>query len=176
MRERTETGKRRTGRRRAAYAGRVAGASGRVLVVDDSAVIRQLITVNLELEGFEVLTATDGVACLDLAHRVRPDVITLDIVMPHLDGLRTAERLYADPRTRHVPVAVVSARTQLGPARGVDAFLRKPFDPADLVHLVRRLARPGVRGRRGAWPSGSSGPPGSSPSVAGNAERVARRP
>ncbi|MGD9482332.1 response regulator [Streptomyces sp. TRM70308] len=145
----------------------MAGASGRVLVADDSAVIRELITVNLELEGFEVLTAADGAVCLDLAHRLRPDVITLDVAMPRLDGLRTAERLRADPRTRHIPVAVVSACTQLGAARGVDAFLAKPFDPGELVHLVRRLRR-----------AGAAAPcrPRPSPSVPGGAERVARRP
>ena len=86
--------------------------SGRVLVVDDDKVVRQLIKVNLELEGFEVVTAADGVECLDVVHGVRPDVVTLDVVMPRLDGLRTAARLRSDPRTRHIPVAIVSGRTQ----------------------------------------------------------------
>jgi CheY-like chemotaxis protein len=119
--------------------------NGRVLVVDDNKVIRQLIRVNLELEGFEVMTAADGAECLELVHRVRPDVITLDIVMPRLDGLRTAARLRADPRTRELPIAIISAATPLeeewGRAADVDAFLAKPFEPADLVRLVRRLSR-----------------------------------
>jgi CheY-like chemotaxis protein len=119
--------------------------SGRVLVVDDNKVIRQLIRVNLELEGFEVVTAADGVECLDIVHCVRPDVVTLDVVMPRLDGLRTAARLRADPRTRHLPVAIISACTQLdvdhGCDVGIDAFLTKPFEPVEMVRLVRRLAR-----------------------------------
>lgn len=130
--------------------------SGRVLVVDDSRVIRQLIKVNLELEGFEVVTAADGAECLDVVHGVRPDVVTLDIMMPRLDGLRTADRLRSDPRTRHIPAAIISgggAEGALEPAPGapprdpaegwfgVDAFLAKPFDPADLVRLVHRLMR-----------------------------------
>ncbi|WP_367124134.1 response regulator [Streptomyces phytohabitans] len=120
------------------------GVSGRVLVVDDNKVIRQLIKVNLELEGFEVVTADDGAECLEVVHRVRPDVITLDVVMPRLDGLRTAARLRSDPRTRHIAVAIVSACPQAeidaeGGA-GVDAVLAKPFDPAALVRMVRRLA------------------------------------
>jgi CheY-like chemotaxis protein len=122
----------------------VSGESGRVLVVDDSAVIRQLIRVNLELEGFEVVTAADGAECLDVVHSVQPDVITLDVVMPRLDGLRTAARLRADPRTSHLRIAIVSACTQLdlerGESVGVDGYLAKPFEPMDLVALVRRLA------------------------------------
>nr|WP_319659975.1 response regulator [Streptomyces sp. MI02-7b] len=120
------------------------GASGRVLVVDDNKVIRQLIRVNLELEGFEVVTAADGVECLDVVQRVRPDVVTLDVVMPRLDGIRTAARLRADPRTRDVRIVVISACTQAevesGVAAGVDAFLSKPFEPGDLVRVVRALA------------------------------------
>ncbi|MFJ8188974.1 response regulator [Streptomyces sp. NPDC096094] len=132
-------------------------ASGRVLVVDDNKVIRQLIRVNLELEGFEVVTAADGVECLDVVHQVRPDVVTLDVVMPRLDGLRTAARLRADPRTRDLPLAIVSACTQYevdaGFAAGVDAFLSKPFEPAELVGLVRQL----VERRDGGVGGGSEG-------------------
>jgi CheY-like chemotaxis protein len=118
--------------------------SGRVLVVDDSEVIRQLIRVNLELEGFEVVTAADGAECLEIVHEVQPDVITLDVVMPRLDGLRTAARLRADPGTRHHRIAIVSACTpsdlERGERVGVDGYLGKPFEPMDLVALVRRLA------------------------------------
>ncbi|NLU67144.1 response regulator [Streptomyces sp. HNM0574] len=130
--------------------------SGRVLVVDDNKVIRQLIKVNLELEGFEVVTAADGVECLEAVHRVRPDVVTLDVAMPRLDGLRTADRLRSDPRTRHIPAAIISGCTghgdhggpesaAAGRWHGVDAVLAKPFEPADLVRTVRRL----MRGERG---------------------------
>ncbi|MFJ9375732.1 response regulator [Streptomyces sp. NPDC101455] len=131
------------------YSQVVPGASGRVLVVDDNKVIRQLIRVNLELEGLEVVTAADGAECLDVIHQVRPDVVTLDVVMPRLDGLRTAARLRSDPRTRDLPLAIVSACTQYevdsGLDVGVDAFLAKPFEPAELIALVRQLIE---RGRR----------------------------
>ncbi|MFD4510160.1 response regulator [Streptomyces sp. NPDC058457] len=117
--------------------------------MDDNKVIRQLIRVNLELEGIEVVTAADGAECLDVVHRVRPDVITLDVVMPRLDGLRTAAQLRADPRTHDLPLAIVSACTQYevetGLDVGVDAFLAKPFEPAELVQLVREL----IERRRG---------------------------
>ncbi|MER6786967.1 response regulator [Streptomyces sp. NPDC000658] len=121
----------------------MSGASGRVLVVDDNKVIRQLIRVNLELEGLEVVTASDGAECLDVVHQVRPDLVTLDVVMPRLDGLGAAARLRADPRTRDLPLVVISACTQYeveaGLEVGVDAFLPKPFDPAELVSIVRTL-------------------------------------
>ncbi|QMU72541.1 response regulator [Streptacidiphilus sp. P02-A3a] len=122
----------------------VSGVSGRVLVVDDSEVIRQLIRVNLELEGFEVVTAADGAECLEIVREVQPDVITLDVVMPRLDGLRTAARLRADARTAHYPIAIVSACTpadlERGASVGVDGYIAKPFEPMELVALVRRLA------------------------------------
>ncbi|MEV5368297.1 response regulator [Streptomyces albogriseolus] len=117
--------------------------SGRVLVVDDNKVIRQLIRVNLELEGIEVVTAADGAECLEVVHQVRPDLITLDVVMPRLDGLRTAGRLRSDPRTAGIPLVIVSACTQhevdSGLDVGVDAFLAKPFEPQELVRVVQSL-------------------------------------
>ncbi len=118
---------------------------GRVLVVDDDSVIRQLITVNLELEGFEVDTAVDGQDCLDKVKQVAPDVITLDIMMPRLDGWEAAGRLRADPETAGIKVVLLSARAQeadleRGSRMGVDAYLTKPFDPDELIEVVRRLA------------------------------------
>ncbi|MFI5994802.1 response regulator [Streptomyces sp. NPDC051362] len=140
-------GKTRTRRLARTYSRVVPGASGRVLVVDDNKVIRQLIRVNLEVEGLEVVTAADGAECLDVVHQVRPDVVTLDVVMPRLDGLRTAARLRADPRTRNLPLAIVSACTQYevesGLDVGVDAFLAKPFEPSELVRLVKQLVERG---------------------------------
>lgn len=117
----------------------------RVLVVDDSEVIRQLITMNLELEGFEVITAVDGQDALDKVLEARPDVVTIDVKMPRMDGLDTVARLRADPRTSAVKIAMVSACAQeidlrRGEAVGVDAYLTKPFDPDALVRTIRDLA------------------------------------
>ncbi len=123
----------------------MSGSLGRVLVVDDDDVIRQLISVNLELEGFEVATAVDGQDCLDKVKAVQPDVITLDIMMPRLDGWEAAGRLRADPETAGIKVVLLSARAQeadleRGSRIGVDAYLTKPFDPDELIEVVRRLA------------------------------------
>ncbi|MFF8525950.1 response regulator [Streptomyces werraensis] len=136
-------GKRRTRWPGSTYSRVVPSTSGRVLVVDDNKVIRQLIRVNLELEGIEVVTAADGAECLEVVHQVRPDLITLDVVMPRLNGLRTAARLRSDPRTAGTPLVIVSACTQheveSGLDVGVDAFLAKPFDPQELVRVVQSL-------------------------------------
>ena len=154
-----DVGKTRTRWPGSTYSRVVPGVSGRVLVVDDNKVIRQLIRVNLELEGLEVVTAADGAECLDVVHQVRPDVVTLDVVMPRLDGLRTAARLRADPRTRDMPLAIVSAcshpEIEGGLEVGVDAFLSKPFDPAELVRVVGQLVER-ARARGGAREHGDS--------------------
>ncbi|MFC4564518.1 response regulator [Nocardiopsis mangrovi] len=120
-------------------------ALARVLVVDDNEVIRQLITVNLQLEGFEVHTAVDGQDCLDRVGDVRPDVITLDVMMPRLDGWVTALRLRENEETRGMKVVLITARAQEDDLRrgreiGVDAYLTKPFDPNELIVTVRDLA------------------------------------
>jgi CheY-like chemotaxis protein len=117
----------------------------RVLVVDDDDVIRQLICVNLELEGFDVYTAVDGQDALDKVREVDPAVVTLDIMMPRLDGWDAAARLRSDPETEHVKVVLLSARAQeadikRGNRLGVDHYLTKPFDPDELIAVVRRLA------------------------------------
>ena len=123
------------------------GHLGRVLVVDDSDVIRTLIAVNLELEGFEVIQAADGQEALEKVIDVRPDVITIDVKMPRLDGFDTVERLRADPRTHDLKIAMVTACAQVDDLRrgekiGVDAYVTKPFDPTALVRTVRELVEP----------------------------------
>jgi DNA-binding response OmpR family regulator len=118
-------------------------------VVDDSAPIRELIVVNLELEGYDVRTAVDGMAGLEVLSGWRPDVVTLDVVMPRLDGFATLARLRADPATADIPVVLVTGRAQAadrsrGDELGADDYLTKPFEPAELVAVVGRLA---ARGR-----------------------------
>ena len=117
----------------------------KILVVDDEAPLLVTLAANLELEGFEVTTATDGQDCLDKVKSVDPAVITLDIMMPRMDGWDTASQLRADPATAGVKVVLLSARAQeadleRGNRIGVDAYLTKPFDPDELIATVRRLA------------------------------------
>jgi CheY-like chemotaxis protein len=117
----------------------------RVLVVDDSDEVRDLIRVNLELEGYDVRTCDDGAQALAELGAWLPDVVTLDVVMPRMDGFATLAAIRADPRTAGLPVVLVTGRAQAadreqGTALGADAFLSKPFEPADLVATVSGLA------------------------------------
>src|ERR1700761_2208878 len=133
-----------TTRRRADSLAPVTQALGRVLVVDDDEVIRQLIAVNLTLEGFDVSTAVDGQDCLDKVGAIAPQVITLD-VMPRLDGWVTASELRKNPETANIKVVLITARAQeddkqRGHQIGVDAYLTKPFDPGEMIRVVRELA------------------------------------
>lgn len=118
----------------------------RVLVVDDDEVIRELITLNLELEGFEVATAVDGLDALEQARAWHPAVMTLDMMMPRIDGLAVAAALRAEPGTADIKICMVSARAQpadrerIAKAIGIDAYLAKPFDPDELVRIVGALA------------------------------------
>src|SRR3954471_18274194 len=87
-------------------------ASVRVLVVDDSQPVRDLLVVNLELEGLEVRVAGDGVEGVAAAREWKPDVVTLDVVMPRLDGFGALQQLREDPTTAHIPVVMVTGRAQ----------------------------------------------------------------
>jgi DNA-binding response OmpR family regulator len=115
----------------------------RVLVVDDTASIRFLIRTNLELAGFEVDEAVDGVDCLETLKRldVMPDAITVDVMMPRLDGVATVAAIRADARTRDIAVVMVSTQGQTADIQrateaGVDAYVTKPFDPDFLIVTI----------------------------------------
>jgi CheY-like chemotaxis protein len=121
----------------------------RVLVVDDDAAIRLVCTVNLELAGFEVLVAEDGLRGLEQAYDGGPDLVVLDVMMPGLDGFELAAKLRRDERTRSIPLLFVTGESApeskaRAHALGALDYLTKPFDPAALASLVAdALARSG---------------------------------
>jgi CheY-like chemotaxis protein len=124
------------------------GERGRILVCDDTEQIRRLIRVNLELDGFEVVEADDGPAAMAILQdltQALPDVITLDVVMPHRDGWWMVSMIRADPRLASIPIVMVTASAQdsdreHGVRAAVDDFVTKPFDPEDLLTRVETLA------------------------------------
>lgn len=116
----------------------------RVLVVDDDPQVLRLLRVNFELEGYDVMTATNGEEALDLVGRDSPDAVICDVMMPGIDGLEVVRRLRADPATVALPLVVVSAKAQrsdvaAGLQLGADAYVTKPFDPAELLEVVAGL-------------------------------------
>jgi len=115
-----------------------------VLVVDDDPVIQKLLQVNFEMEGYSVMTASDGLEGLERARAERPDVIICDIMMPRMDGLEVTRALKGDPETAGIPILLLSAKAQqadvaAGQASGADDYVTKPFDPLDLLQRVAGL-------------------------------------
>src|SRR5579862_7326700 len=90
------------------------GMGAKVLVVDDDPVVVDLLRVNFEIEGYDVLTATGGEAGMGRARESRPDVIVMDVMMSGVDGLEVASRLKSDPATRAIPIVLLSAKAQSG--------------------------------------------------------------
>src|SRR5580765_4965106 len=106
----------------------------------------EVLRMRLEAEGYAVVAARDGVEALEQAREHHPDLVLLDLMLPRLSGERVCRELRSDPRTRAVPIIVVSARVGeterlRALAAGADAFLAKPYDVAQLTGEIRtRLA------------------------------------
>ena len=127
------------------------GSSGRILVCDDTEQIRRLIRVNLELEGYEVVEACDGLEALEIlldTTRPLPDLITVDTIMPRRDGWWTVSMIRTDPRLEHIPIVMVTASVQShdraqAQRAFLDGFVAKPFDPEELVAVIAALIASG---------------------------------
>ena len=115
-----------------------------VLLVDDDPVILKLLQVNFEMEGYDVITASDGVEGLEMARAEQPDIILLDIMMPKMDGLEVTRHLKADENLKSIPIVLLSAKAQAsdvqaGKDAGADDYLTKPFDPLELLSRVSEI-------------------------------------
>jgi DNA-binding response OmpR family regulator len=115
-----------------------------VLVIDDDPVILELLRVNFEIEGFDVICATDGEEGLARARAERPDVVISDIMMPRRDGLQLLTDLRADPSTEALPVILLSAKAQKSEVQhgldmGADDYITKPFDPLELIDRLNAV-------------------------------------
>src|SRR5262245_52195951 len=124
--------------------GRLSATFDRVLVIDDDATARELITDHLKAEGFSVVTAAGGVEGLKLAKELRPTAITLDVMMPDLDGWSVLAALRQDRDLSEVPVIMVSIldEQRRGAALGAAGYLTKPVDHEQLRRLVERFQSP----------------------------------
>jgi DNA-binding response OmpR family regulator len=115
-----------------------------VLVADDDADIRQLVTFRLERAGYDVVGAADGEEALQLALERRPDLAVLDVMMPKLTGYDVTQRLRAEAETRNIPVILLTARVQeadvaRGFEVGADDYMKKPFSPQELRARVQAI-------------------------------------
>jgi adenylate cyclase len=112
-----------------------------VLVVDDDAASRDLLTTNLRREGYQTIQARGGDEALELARRLRPDAITLDVLMPKTDGWAVLSALKANPELRDIPVIMVTVAPDrgIGLSLGAAEVMTKPVDRAELTSLLRNL-------------------------------------
>lgn len=116
----------------------------KILVADDEPTLLQLVAFNLRLEGYEVITARNGVEAIEKTRGEGPDLVVLDVMMPKLNGFDVLKTLKNDPETHGIPVIILTALSEdrdviQGWKQDVDCYLIKPFDPAELLSMVRQL-------------------------------------
>jgi DNA-binding response OmpR family regulator len=118
-------------------------SGGRVLVVDDEPMVREVVTSYLERDGYQVDATGDGSTALDMARARPPDLLILDVMLPSKDGFSVLQELR---KTSSVPVILLTARTEetdrvLGLELGADDYVVKPFSPRELTARVRSVLR-----------------------------------
>ncbi|OCQ97937.1 DNA-binding response regulator [Oscillatoriales cyanobacterium USR001] len=118
----------------------------RILVIDDDPTIAELVAINLEMAGYEVTQAEDGIKGQALAIQMLPDLIMLDLMLPKVDGFTVCQRLRRDERTSDIPVLMLTALGQTqdkveGFNSGADDYMTKPFELEEMLARVRALLR-----------------------------------
>ena len=116
----------------------------KILAVDDERHIVRLVQINLEKEGYEVVTASNGREALEKVDSEKPDLVLMDIMMPEMDGFEALKRLKDNSATAGIPVIMLTAKAQdadvfRGWQSGVDLYLTKPFNPMELITFVKRI-------------------------------------
>jgi DNA-binding response OmpR family regulator len=114
----------------------------RILVVDDEVDLVETVRFSLELEGYDVLVAYNGEEALNQARKENPDLILLDLMLPKLDGYKVCRLLKFDERYKHIPVLMLTAKTQekdkvTGMETGANEYITKPFEMDELMKKVK---------------------------------------
>ncbi|HEX6864630.1 MAG TPA: response regulator [Thermoanaerobaculia bacterium] len=121
-------------------------ARERILLIEDEPDIAEVLQYNLEKEGFQVELAGRGDAGLEAVRRETPELILLDLMLPGLDGLELTRLLKRDPATAHLPIVMLTARSEevdriVGLELGADDYISKPFSPREVVLRVKAVLR-----------------------------------
>ncbi len=122
------------------------GGKKRILVVDDEKDLVDLISYNLNRNGYDVITADDGASALELASKEQPDLVVLDLMLPGVDGMEVAKQLRADPETASIPIIMLTAKSEevdgvVGLAIGADDYITKPFSMKILLARLNTVLR-----------------------------------
>jgi phosphate regulon transcriptional regulator PhoB len=138
-------GARRT-RIRGSYADVSKTSRSTILVVDDEPEILELVRYNLSRDGYKVIEAMDGEAALERVYQSPPDLVILDLLLPKRSGIEVLEAIRSEPRTRALPVLLLTARSTemdklIGFEHGADDYLTKPFSPKELLARVGAILR-----------------------------------
>ena len=117
-----------------------------ILIIEDERSLVDVLTYNLKNEGFEVLSAADGQEGLRRVQSALPDLVILDLMLPVIEGLEVCRQLRGDPRTRDIPILMLTARSEevdeiVGFHMGADDYVTKPFKMKPLIHRVKALLR-----------------------------------
>jgi len=116
--------------------------SKKILVVDDEVDLVKTLRFSLETEGYTVLASYNGEDALNQARKENPDLVLLDIMLPKLDGYKVCRLLKFDERYKHIPILMLSAKTQekdkiIGMETGADEYITKPFDMDELIEKIK---------------------------------------
>jgi two-component system phosphate regulon response regulator PhoB len=119
---------------------------GTILIIDDEKDLIEMVRYNLDKDGYDVISATDGQSGLGIAQAHKLDLIILDLMMPGIDGLEVCRRLRADARTSRIPLIMLTAKATeadriVGLELGADDYVTKPFSPRELVARVKAILR-----------------------------------
>lgn len=118
----------------------------KILFIEDEPDMVAIMEPRLRNAGFKMLSAPNGIQGLRAAVDEKPDLILLDILMPHMDGYEACERLKKDPQTKDIPVIVVTAVESKSLEDnckfvGADDFIRKPYDPEELIAKIKKILK-----------------------------------
>lgn len=118
--------------------------SAKIMVVEDNVINQEMMFRILQLAGFEVVIAADGLEAIDKAKSATPNLILMDLNLPRIDGWEATRRIKADPKTSHIPIIAFTAHTLVGDrekslAAGCDDYDTKPIDFDRLVGKITRL-------------------------------------
>jgi two-component system cell cycle response regulator DivK len=122
----------------------------RILVVDDSPDLTELLQIVLEFSGYEAVVAQNGLEAVEIAHSKLPDLIVMDMFMPVMNGLQATSLIRLNPKTKHIPIVAATANATAGDrerclAAGCNDYISKPFSHQKLVALIEEVLK---RGRK----------------------------